>query len=90
MNKLSRIFQQTIAPSADYGSKDEAKEQGDVSDPMLDAFVPQGDRVELSSLPNRSGNSSFFAQMNNQSFGGLPSLSRTYSSSTGSLLDIKG
>lgn len=90
MNQLQRIFSQTIAPIANYGSdQNKAKEKED-SDPMLDAFVPQGDSVQLSSFSSGNRNSVGFNRAMQGQFGGLPSLSKTYSSQLGGTLDLRG
>ena len=90
MNQLQRIFSQTIAPTASYGSdQSKAKEKED-SDPMLDAYVPQGDSVQLSSFSNSRPNTLGFNKAMQGQFGGLPSLSKTYSSNVGGMFDLKG
>lgn len=93
MNQLSQIFLQTTGKaSSSWGQTDvEDKKKEDDNDPLLDAFAPT-DTVNLrssSQFHSRQGN---FTQMK-PSGGftmGLPSLSNSYNSNTGSLLDLKG
>lgn len=95
MNQLQRIFQQTTAKASSSWGNTEVEEDNkkeDDSDPMLDAFAPT-DSVSLqSSSQFKSQQGNFFNQMKSSSgyTVGLPSLSNSYNSNTGSLLDLKG
>lgn len=93
MNQLSRIFSQATAQAANYAANTEAKKQDEKDkDGLLEAYLPT-DSVSLqSSSQSFSSNNSFFAPMRSSGgfSGGLPSLSKSYNSDTGSLFDLKG
>lgn len=88
MQQLSQIFSQTIAPST--VKRKQAKENDEArSDALTDAYLPT-DQVDLRSAPpSNPFQPAKFAALNNTT-AGLPSLSRSYSSHSGGMLDIVG
>lgn len=91
MNNLSQIFGKTLAPTPS-GRRSNSPSEETAPDPMLEAFMPT-DQVDLRSSGGPAFQPSKFANMAslaNNSSSGLPSLSRSYGSHGGGLLDIVG
>ncbi|MFA5507802.1 MAG: hypothetical protein WC314_14890 [Vulcanimicrobiota bacterium] len=85
MSQLSQIFGTTIGSRT---NKPQGR-QSEAPDALLEAYLPEtSDSVDLRSVPQSSGQSFGFAQLQGQA--GLPRLSNVYSSNTGGLLDVTG
>ena len=89
MKDLSAIFSQTLAPAKRFQERDDKKDTDNDRDPMLEAYQPT-DSIQLSGASQATPASGVWKNSAAYRFGSLPTLSRSYSSHTGGLLDIKG